>query len=204
MEFFKNIIIGGKIPHFRVIRRIALVLSFSPILLYWLTDISFVKFGTYGWRLLIVIMLIRPLADIFPDIKILRSLVSLRKEAGILSGLFILIHSYVFFAQRDQLIFTAIFDAKYWNWDSAITWGLMGFITVIPLLLTSNNFSIKILRNQWKNIQRLVYPLFFFSAVHIVLINREQMLKILVPVVIVLILWFLAHFRIKVKKNVKQ
>ena len=196
MDYLKKLFFGGVIPHFRTIRKILLLFSFLPIPFYLLTNLYFANYGKWGWYILIGVMLIRPLADVLPGIGFLHSLVPLRKEFGIMSGLFIVVHSYDFFARKDLNILTAIFDAKYWSLDSALTWGILGFITVILLLLTSNQLSIRLLRRQWKNVQRLAYPLFFFSAVHIILVNKEKMTETLVPVFLVIILWLLAHFKV--------
>ena len=196
MHHLKKLIFEGYIPYFSVIKKILLVLSFLPVPLYLLTDIRFTQYGEWGWKILIGIMLIRPLADALPGIGLLRSLVLLRKEFGILSGLCIFIHSYAFFANKDQNIFIEIFNPERWSPGRALTWGMLGFIAVIPLLLTSNQFSVKLLRRQWKNVQRLAYPLFFFSAVHIAMVNPKEMPEVLIPVGIVLILWTLAHFKV--------
>ena len=196
MHFVNKLIIQGQIPYFSRIKKLLLILSFTPIPLYFFTDIYFGEYGDWGWKVLIAIMLIRPLADVLPRISLLHALVPLRKEFGIFSGLLIFIHSYAFFANKDQNIFIQLFNANNWAPDKALTWGILGFITVFFLLATSNNLSIKILKRNWKNIQRLAYPLFFFSAIHIALVNRENMWKVIIPVTIIIILWLMAHFKV--------
>ena len=196
MDFIKKFLLDGHIPYFSRIKKVLLLFSFLPVPLYLLTNIHFANYGKWGWYILIGVMLIRPLADILPGIGLLHSLVPLRKEFGILAGLFMLVHGYGFFAVRGQNIFTAVFNPEYWSLSNSLTWGILGFITVIFLLLTSNNLSIKILRRNWKNVQRLAYPLFFFSAIHIALINQRRTQEIIISVVLVMILWLLAHFKV--------
>jgi DMSO/TMAO reductase YedYZ heme-binding membrane subunit len=196
MHHLKKLIFEGHIPYFSMLKKILLIFSFLPVPLYLLTDTRFTQYGEWGWKILIGIMLIRPLADILPGIGLLRSLVPLRKEFGIFCGLSILVHSYAFFAYRDLNILTTVFSAESWSLDNPLTWGLLGLFAVIPLLLTSNQLSIKLLRRQWKNVQRLAYPLFFFAAAHIILINRGRAAEIIIPVTAVFILWLLAHFKV--------
>lgn len=197
MNSLKEIIIEGRIPHFSMIRKVLLLLSLLPLPLYFLTNIRFGEFGEYGWKILIAIMLIRPLADVFSKIKILHSLVPLRKEFGIMSALFVIIHSYAFFELKDLNILTSLFNPKYWALDKAITWGILGFLAALILLITSNELSVRLLRNNWKRIQLLAYPLFFFSAIHIALLNKDEMFEVIAPVAVVIVLWLVAHFKTK-------
>ncbi|MBN2086839.1 ferric reductase-like transmembrane domain-containing protein [Candidatus Peregrinibacteria bacterium] len=201
MSFLKNLILNGKIPYFRIIRRIVLFLWVLPVLSYIFLDIGFLKYGELGWKLLITVMLIRPLSDVIPDIKIFKALVPLRKEVGILSGVLIAIHSYGYFAIKNKNIFIEIFNSQYWNFNGIFSWGIIGFIAVIILLITSNNLSIHLLKNSWKKIQQLAYVLFFASAIHITLVNKNEMIKVIIPVSIVMILWIMAKFRITIPKR---
>ncbi|MBU0727823.1 hypothetical protein KKA95_04015 [Patescibacteria group bacterium] len=198
INFLNNLIIKGRIPYFIWIKKALLFLAFSPLVAYFLLNFHYTEYGELGWNVLIAVMLIRPLADIFADFGILKTLVLLRKEFGIFSGLLIFIHSYDFFAKKGQNIFIEMFNSKYWSFDDIFLWGILGFIITIILLITSNKISIKILKKHWKTVQRSAYLLFFFSAVHIVLVNKQEMFETLFPVTVVLIFWVLAQLNIKI------
>lgn len=197
MKFLRELILEGKIPHFRTIKLIALVLSFLPIPVFFLAKAGPRDFGELGWDFLIAIMLIRPLADVLPGIRILRSLVPFRKEFGIAAAWFMILHSYGAFAKNGKNLFLEIFDAKYWHLSHPLMWGILGFLIVSILLITSNNFSLRILRNNWKRVQRLSYPLFLFVAIHIALISGEWF-KVILPLLAVTIFWSLARFKVKI------
>lgn len=202
MKFIRELILDGKIPHFRIIKLVALVLSFLPIPVFFLTHNNPREFGELGWQFLIAIMLIRPLSNILPGIGILRSLVPFRKEVGIACAWLIILHSYGIFANMGKNILTEIFNPEYWRPGHPLMWGILGFLAVILLLITSNNYSIKRLRKNWKRVQMLVYPLFFFTAVHIALISGETS-KIVLPVLAVMVLWILAQFKVKIPLFIK-
>jgi len=202
MKFIRELILEGKIPRFRTIKLIALVLSFLPIPVFFLAKVSPRDYAELGWNFLIGIMLIRPLADVFPGIRILRSLVPFRKEFGIAAAWFMVLHSYGAFAAQGKNLL-AVFDAKYWHLNHPLLWGILGFFCVLLLLFTSNMFSMKLLKQNWKRVQRLSYPLFFFVAVHIALISGRWS-KVMVPVLAVMILWTLAKLKIKVPLFVKS
>lgn len=44
--------------------------------------------------------------------------------------------------------------------------GLTAFTLLIPLFLTSNNFSVKLLKKNWKRLHALIYPALVFIALH--------------------------------------
>ncbi len=201
MTFLKDLILNGKIPHLILIRKATLFLWILPILIYLFTDIHFVEYGKLGWNILIAIMLIRPLSDVIPNLKILKTLVLFRKEFGILSGVLIAIHSYKYFALGNKNILIEIFNPKYWDFNTIFGWGMAGFIITIILLLTSNNFSIRLLKNSWKKFQELSYLLFLFSAIHIALVKKGDINEILLPVLLVMILWLMAKFKIIIFKT---
>ena len=200
--FAYNLIFNGVIPYFSLIKKITLYLAFTPVIFYLFADIHFIEYGEMGWKVLIAIMLIRPISDVFSDLKILKTLCALRKELGIFTALLLIIHSYSFFAIKEKNIFTEILNSKYWHLNNQLTWGILGFIVTIILLITSNNISVRILKKHWKTCQRLTYLLFFFSAIHITLIKGS--LKPFIPVLVVLIFWILAELRIDFSLNLNK
>jgi methionine sulfoxide reductase heme-binding subunit len=198
MKLLRDLILEGKIPYYRIIKKVALVLSFLPVPIYLLFKISPRDYGELGWNFLIAIMLIRPLADVLPGLKILRPLTTFRKEFGIAAAWMMILHGFGAFARDGKNIFIEIFKPEYWQLKNPLMWGILGFLIVIILLFTSNNLSIRILKSNWKRIQRLAYALFFFSAAHIALIKRGDLFETLLPVLIVMVLWTLATLKVKI------
>jgi len=105
-------------------------------------------------------MIIRPLADIFPTVKILRKLVFLRKSLGILSAMIIVTIMISGWIQNPDLTFFNYFSSDKWQIGYPIIARISEF-TAIILLATSNTYSMKLLKKNWKRIQRLSYPYFF-------------------------------------------
>ena len=155
---------------------------------------EFSEFGETGWNILIAVLLIRPLADIFPDLKILRTFSMLRKEFGIFAALLLIAHFVGFLMMREISIWDGLTNPE--NWDTAACgWGLIGLIFVIPVLLTSNKFSMILLKRKWKYVQHFTYLFFIFGGIHLTLIGEGGY----VPIIIVATLWLLAKFGFKIK-----
>lgn len=123
---------------------------------------SFISLMYYvAWFSLLFVMVIRPLAELFPEYKILRQLIFLRKAFGILSATIIVCN----------LVWTAVVqDGFLSNYFSLPKWSLWYPIvarisewTAIILLATSNIYLMKKLWKNWKKIQRLSY-IYFISG----------------------------------------
>lgn len=111
-----------------------------------------------SWYAVVFVMIIRPLADIFPKYRSLRQLTMLRRAFGILSAMIIvtlLIDKWV----SNPSSFIAFFQPNSWWWWYPII-ARLSELTAIILLLTSNNISQKKLGKNWKRIQRSSYIYF--------------------------------------------
>ena len=165
---------------------------------------GFRELGSIGWYIIFGIMLIRPLADILPDLKFLRRLVPARKEFGILSATLILAHSYGYFLSEKLSVLTELQKASYWAYNSHFLWGIFGLVIGVILLITSNMKAVRILKTWWKPVQRFAYLFFLFGGIHIMFVNTSEAWEIMLQLVAVSSLWLLAHFNIKInffKKN---
>lgn len=114
------------------------------------------------------VMLIRPLSDLLPKQKWLRMLIPSRKELGILSAIIVLsfgLAKYIFWG-FDYFVET-YFSLAYWPLTEAVFWGRLGELVAIPLLLTSNLWSMKKLKKNWKRVQKLAYLYFFAGGYYV-------------------------------------
>lgn len=120
-----------------------------------------------------ILMCIRPLMNIFPSIKIFRTLIPYRKELGILTGMIVVMFSIAkYIAWGWEKFISTFFSLYHWGLSEGtiepIFWGRIGFITGVILLATSNTLSIRILGPKlWKNIQRLSYIYFFAGTYYV-------------------------------------
>jgi len=189
----KKIILDGQIPYFEQIKRLLFWIAIvSPFAVFLSLD-EFDSFGELGWMMLTAVMLVRPLSDILPRLKILRTLVMLRREFGIFAAFLIIAH-FVGYAVTENIFPELILDGKYWDFSEPFAWGLLGIAFSLFVLITSNKFSILLLKKRWKIVQRLSYIFFLCGGIHISLMGEGSGI---VSVIVVAIAWALARFGFK-------
>ena len=150
-----------------------------------------VLFAKISWILLIIILMARPLNDLYHH-KILLLILKYRKYLGIICGISAFLHVILFSTAAGSLsdFFT---NGLYWRLDNFFGWGSIALILMFFPLITSNKYSQVKLKSYWKKVQQLSYPVFILVAVHVVLVKRDWV--VLVPVVVWLILWVSAFFK---------
>lgn len=192
----KELIIDGRIPYFMRLKQILLWLAVvTPFYIFIVPD-QFTDFAELGWNSLVFVMLIRPLADIFPNIKILRTLSMLRKEFGVFAGMLILAHFVGFIITQNVNVFSFLFNPINWSLKTYFGWGLFGLLFGLSVLLSSNKFAMKLLGKWWRRVQKLAYLFFFFGGIHIVLGGEGSGLF---GLIVVAVAWLLARFRFVVR-----
>jgi sulfoxide reductase heme-binding subunit YedZ len=91
-----------------------------------------------------------------------------------------------------QPILDDVFKKKY------IFIGFAAWVLLIPLAITSSQKMIKLLKNNWKRLHRLIYIIAIFGSLHYIWLSKTIFFKPLVYLVIILVLLAL---RIKIKKG---
>ena len=91
-----------------------------------------------------------------------------------------------------QPILDDVFKKKY------IFIGFAAWVLLIPLAITSSQKMIKLLKNNWKKLHRLIYIIALFGSLHYIWLSKTIFFKPLVYLVIILVLLAL---RIKIKKR---
>lgn len=133
------------------------VLNGETIGLFWLIN---------SWAIFLV-MLVRPLADI-TKWKWLRALIPMRKELGILSGMIVVMFGLAKYIDWGWVkFFEVYFSLDYWRFPDPVAFAHLGELVGVPLLLTSNLYSQKKLKQHWKTIQRLSYVYFYAGAYYV-------------------------------------
>lgn len=190
----------------KIIKSLLLILSLSFIIVFIFPKETYKEFWSISWFLLILVMFIRPLKDVFPKCKLFSFLLKLRRELWILVWVFWLAHGIGSFLE--QMIFInytktyieLFFDPYVWKYTWYIFWWMMAFLVSIPLLITSNGISTKILGKKWKILQRLSYFMFVFVAIHIALIHGFEVGPF-IPVIAWIVLFIIAHRKNKKALN---
>lgn len=122
------------------------------------------------------------------DLNIAKTLMPLRKELGILMGILAIVHGGWYIASNPEMLGTRDFWITNGQ-PTAYAFGFFWYILSIPLLLTSNIWSMKKLGKYWKMLHKLVYIIVILVVIHVVMIKYFLELD-LVPVVI-LVLYFI-------------
>ena len=123
--------------------------------------------GINSWVLFFV-MMIRPTANLFPQAKWLGTWIAARKEMGIFSAAIVLSFGVSKYAEWGMVQFLGTyFSLEFWRFPEPVFWGRIGELAAVPLLLTSNLWSQKKLKKNWKRIQRLSYLYFFAGSYYV-------------------------------------
>ncbi len=178
-----------------------LLFSLSSIYVYFEPMQTYTSFWSLSWFFLIVVMYIRPLRDLFPKCKLLNFAAKFRREMWILVWIFGIAHVlwFAIISQYEAWVFGVFTDSYVWQYSWMLFWGMLAFLVSLPLLITSNWISTKILWKHWKTLQKLSYLMFPFVAIHIYLIEKD--FWPLIPVIFWIILLVIAHFKNKNNKK---
>ena len=76
--------------------------------------------------------------------------------------------------------------------------GFSAWLLLIPLAVTSNKRMIKILRDKWKKLHRLIYLISLFGAIHYLWLVKRDLTE---PLIFLAVILVLLAFRLKLKSN---
>jgi sulfoxide reductase heme-binding subunit YedZ len=137
--------------------------------------------GIWALRFIIATLAITPLRDLF-GINWLRY----RRALGLLAFYYVAMHFLVWLVLDRGLDFGSIAGdiAK----RPYITIGMVCLISLVPLALTSNNWSIRRLGQRWNKLHRLIYPVALGGALHYLLAVKSMTLQPFVHIALVALL----------------
>jgi len=136
------------------------------------------ELGEIGLQLLVVGLAITPLRR-FAGI----NLIKFRRATGLLVFFYILVHLLVWLlidVQDLARIWADILKRPY------ITIGMVGFICMVPLAVTSNNWSVRRLGPTWRRLHRLTYIVAVLGAVHFVMLVKGFQIEPLIYLAVIL------------------
>ncbi len=150
--------------------------------LYYLLDERSIKESGEKALLILWVILWIPIFARVIWLKIATHLLPLRKELGILMGVLALVHSSRFFLTNPDWIWTV--DFWYFDWQiNYLAFWFFALVFSIPLTLTSNLYSMKLMGKWWKRLHRTVYIIALLVIIHVVLLKWSIHFEF-VPVVI--------------------
>ncbi len=121
-----------------------------------------------------LVLLIRPLADLFPGVPWLRPLVILRKGFGVLSATIIVSFAFAKIMLFGSEYLLAFFSSEHWSFENYAILAPLGDISAFILLVTSNKFSKRVLGVGWKRVQKLAYLYFYAGALYEYLVLGQE------------------------------
>ena len=138
------------------------------------------RYGELALQLLIFGLAITPLRRLLG-----LNLMKFRRAIGVLTFVYVSLHLLVWLVLDVQVpsqIWADILKRPY------ITVGMAGFALLLPLAVTSNNWSVRKLGPRWRKLHRLVYPAAILGAVHYLMLARGFQIEPLVYLVAILVL----------------
>ena len=142
--------------------------------------------GKAGLQLLVLTLAVTPLRRLFG-----LNLMKFRRAFGLLSFFYIALHLLVWFVLDVQIasqVWADILKRPY------ITIGMVGFLLMLPLALTSNNWSLRHLGRRWSSLHKLTYVIAVLGGVHYVMLVKGLQIEPLLYLLIIFLLLSLRRF----------
>jgi methionine sulfoxide reductase heme-binding subunit len=124
--------------------------------------------GEWSARLMIIAMALSPLVWLIGPRPWLTWLVQRRRAIGVAAFVYAVLH--LIFYLIDMGNIDDILDEF---WALGIWTGWAAMLLFVPLAVTSNDRSMRLLKAGWKRLQRLVYPAAVFVLVHWIFVHNN-------------------------------
>lgn len=124
--------------------------------------------GETSARLLIITIAISPLRLLFPGSRFWRWMGRHRRWFGVASFAYAAFHTVLYVVERGTVtpMLAELGEAGIWT-------GWLAFAIFVPLAITSNDAAMRVLRANWKRLQRLTYAAAVLTLAHWVFVHFE-------------------------------
>lgn len=155
--------------------------------------------GLWALRFLILTLLVTPIRDV-TGISLLRY----RRALGLLAFYYVLMHFTVYMVLDQALSISAVVADIVRR--PFITIGMISLALLVPLALTSNNWSIRKLGRRWVTLHKLVYVAIAGGAIHFLMSVKSWPAEpiIYAAIVTALLLWRVGRPFAKGSKQVRR
>jgi sulfoxide reductase heme-binding subunit YedZ len=116
--------------------------------------------GEFSVRFLVFSMIATPILMMFPKYKFPKWLVRNRRFFGVAAFAYALLHT-VFYLY--EIAFEQIMSEFF---QVGIITGWIAFFIFVPMAITSNDYSVRVMKKNWKRLQRWVYLAAFMVLFH--------------------------------------
>jgi len=155
--------------------------------------------GLWALRFLILTLLVTPIRDV-TGISLLRY----RRALGLLAFYYVLMHFTVYMVLDQALNMSSVIADIVKR--PFITIGMISLVLLVPLALTSNNWSIRKLGKRWITLHKLIYVAIAGGAIHFLMSVKSWPAEpvIYAGIVTMLLLWRVARPYFKKGKQTKR
>ena len=136
------------------------------------------EYGEIALQLLIIGLCISPLREHFGI-----NLVKFRRTFGVLAFSYVTLHLLVWAVLDVQALDRVVQDIIKRPY---ITIGMAGFLLLLPLAMTSNNWSVRKLGPRWRKLHKLTYPAVILGGVHYIWLSKGFQLEPMVYMAVIL------------------
>jgi DMSO/TMAO reductase YedYZ heme-binding membrane subunit len=124
------------------------------------------SFANLALMALLFLLFLSPVSRLL-RMRLLLLLMGYRREVGILMGYWAIVHGLNYLIHPDWLAaLMATTGSGLGSMNAKVATGVIASVLTLPLLVTSNLFSQKLLKLNWKRLHRLAYPLLFMALFH--------------------------------------
>jgi sulfoxide reductase heme-binding subunit YedZ len=138
------------------------------------------EYGELALKLLVLVLAVTPLRRFLG-----LNLMKFRRALGVICFTYVLAHLLVWLVLDVQIpsqILADIVKRPY------ITVGMVAFVLMVPLAVTSNTGSVRRLGPRWRKLHRLTYPIAVLGALHYLLLVKGFQLEPLTYLAVILLL----------------
>ncbi|MCQ2004430.1 protein-methionine-sulfoxide reductase heme-binding subunit MsrQ [Rhizobium sp. NRK18] len=155
--------------------------------------------GIWALRFLIATLLVTPLIDL-ADL----NLMHYRRAFGLMAFWYVVMHFLVYVILDKNLNLGVVLQDITRRWFIII--GMSAFVMLIPLALTSNQFSIRRLGSKWATLHKLVYVIAAAGVLHFAMSRKSITLEpaTYIAIIALLLAYRLVGPRIRTWKNERR
>ena len=118
-----------------------------------------------------------------------------RRAFGLMSFFYIILHFSTWLLLDMQLRWVEIAESL--TKKPFIVFGMMGFLLLIPLAATSNNYSMKRLGKYWQKLHKLIYVAIILGGIHYLMMEKTLQNDAIITFIIIIALISLRFFKIR-------
>lgn len=124
--------------------------------------------GEFSARLMIIALMLTPLRMLFPKTRWISWLMIRRRYLGVAAFGYAALHTLYYIVDLGTMSAVLADIVKIGIWT-----GWLAFVVFVPLVLTSNDVSVRMMGPSWKALQRWVYLAAIATALHWIFIHNE-------------------------------